>query len=75
MSKPEVNWSAHDQYPENEIECTCGMIYQSHSKHVNHEGKLVGVTRKPCPACGKDHDHIRAARSTPERQVLHRGDS
>ena len=74
MTKPVVDWSVFDKYERSEIECKCGAFYLSHSKHVQHEGKFMGVTRQPCPACGAEYDHIRAARSGPIYEVIGKKD-
>lgn len=70
MSEPIIDWTVSHRYSEYEIECVCGRVYRSHSKHVMHEGRLVGVTEKPCPDCGKTSDHIRRASSGPEEWTL-----
>lgn len=65
-----IDWSAHDKYERATITCECGTVYLSHCKHVNHEGRFVGVTQTPCPSCGKDVGHIRRAEHPPERWTI-----
>lgn len=68
---PEVDWTAHDQYPENELHCRCGQIYNSHSKFVASVGTVV--SRKPCPGCNQLVGHVRAARDMQSyRQTIRR---
>lgn len=67
---PIVDWDAFEQYPQNTIECTCGAVYRSHSKHVIHGTNLVGVTQTPCPTCSKTIGHIRRASTHGEKQIL-----
>jgi hypothetical protein len=67
---PVVDWSVFDQYPENTCYCRCEFVYRSHTKIVNHEGKLVQVSRKPCPDCGKSVSNTKRVSSDPERMIL-----
>lgn len=66
----DVEWSRFDQYSEDTIECRCGKIYRSHCKGVVIGESYSLITRKPCPGCGETQDHVRAARSDPEYQVI-----
>jgi hypothetical protein len=65
-----IKWEAHNQYPENTCECRCGAIFRSHSRYSSTRGL---ISRKPCPACGKD-DGLRAARSDPEEMTITKKD-
>ena len=64
-----IDWSAHDKYSENTIECRCGAIYRSHSKAVLGPPIRI-VTRKPCPSCGESDGNARRASSDPEEYVI-----
>lgn len=67
---PPIDWSVHDKYPPDEVACRCGRIYYSHVKARAVEGVFDIWTRLPCPACGKDHGHVRRASSPPEREII-----
>lgn len=69
-----VDWTVHDAFPENTIECRCGAFYRSHSKGVSSESGVGFVirSRKPCPACGETEDNARAVRSDPEVMTIRR---
>ena len=41
-----IDWTAHDEFPENTITCACGTVFRSHSKWTADRGI---ATRKPCP--------------------------
>lgn len=45
--------------------CRCGAVFRSHYKFKWIEGKGVGVTKDPCPACGSHLDIFRSS-SDPE---------
>jgi hypothetical protein len=60
-----IDWAEFDRYPENTCRCRCGTEFRSHSKLANVGGRFVLVTRRPCPACGRD-DSLNASRSDPE---------
>jgi hypothetical protein len=62
----EVDWTAFNKYSEDTIECRCGAVYRSHAKAKLLETGFTVITRKPCPACGKDRGHVRSARTDPE---------
>lgn len=66
MFEKEIDWTPLLKYSENTIECACGTIYRSHSKGMAYHESITIVTRKPCPSCGRDHDHVRACRSDVE---------
>ena len=61
-----IDWTAHDEFPENTITCACGTVFRSHSKWTADRGI---ATRKPCPGCARC-DHMRQASSDPERVAL-----
>lgn len=64
-----VDWSGHDGFPENTVECWCGTVFRSHSTYKLHLGI---VSRKSCPQCGK-HVDKRAAYSDPESFTIEGG--
>ena len=64
----EIDWSEFNKWPESEITCGCGAVYQSHCKFVN-EPKRGTVSRRPCPGCGRTDD-VRQASSPPERMTI-----
>lgn len=68
--KPIVDWGPLQRFPQDSIECRCGQHYRSRCKAVRYADKLVLVTETPCPGCGAEFDHVRAARSGPEEWTL-----
>jgi len=40
--------------PEDYCRCRCGKNFRSHAKITSRGGKLVTITQKPCPNCGKN---------------------
>jgi hypothetical protein len=64
----DIDWSKHDAYPEDTVECSCGASYRSHVKLKKTDDGIHLFTRKPCPACG--HSIAHAARSDPETWTL-----
>ena len=67
---PVIDWSVHEKYERSTLACACGAVYLSHYKFLKHQGRLVGVSKDPCPACGKNIDNIRRAESPPERWTI-----
>ena len=61
----DIDWSGFN-WPEDECECCCGALFRSHTKWVTNRGV---VSRKPCPACGRD-DNYRRVTSEPELVTL-----
>jgi hypothetical protein len=53
-----TDWSAHDRFSENTIECSCGEVFRSHSKW---SAKFGIETRKPCPSCHQTSGMRRAS--------------
>lgn len=53
-----IDWTVFDKYSEDTCYCGCGAVFRSHGKFVN-KPKCGLVTRKPCPACGKNDDICR----------------
>jgi len=64
-----IDWTGHSDYPPDHCECKCGGRWDSHTKTIIHKGKMVIVTEKPCPKCGKN-DEIRAVRGDWEQQII-----
>ena len=65
----EVDWTEFDQFPEDTCYCWCGCEYRSHAKMVKRD-RLIMVSRKPCPGCGKVEGHLRRVSSDPEVMTL-----
>ncbi len=65
-TKPVVDWSLHEG-PKNELRCTCGHVWRSHSKFVGAVLKIV--PEFDCPVCGH-WDLILGASSGRERFTL-----
>lgn len=65
-----INWSLHYKYPRDSITCRCGAVYRSHAKGISRNGTFTVATELPCPGCGSDIDHVRAASSEPERVTI-----
>ncbi len=61
-----IDWTLFDKFKEPECECECGAVFRSYAKHVRVDNVFVGVTQKPCPSCGKTHDHLRRVSYDPE---------
>jgi len=72
MTNPVVNWTAHNAFSENTIQCRCGTTYRSHSKAWMHEGRILSMTRKPCPGCGATSGHVVRATSDVETMTISR---
>ena len=51
--------------------CSCGRVFRSHHKlhKLPRSGKLIGVTRDPCPTCGSYLDVNRSS-TDPEDMTL-----
>lgn len=64
-----IDWSKHDEYPENTVTCSCGSEFRSHAKAVFDGPKPTIASRKPCPQCGATRDH-RSSRSDPELMTI-----
>jgi len=58
----DFDWDAFDDFPENEVECSCETVFRSYSRWTFPVGI---VSRKPCPSCGRSEGH-RASRSDVE---------
>jgi len=71
MGMPTDEWAIFDQYPENTCECMCGAVYRSHSRYTMARGL---ISRKPCPACGKDNG-VRRSSSDPEYMTITKKDT
>jgi hypothetical protein len=71
MTQPVIDWSGHDKYSEHTNTCRCGAVFRSHAKFVMDKCRMV--TRKPCPACGRDDDLSRCE-SDSEVETLRAGD-
>lgn len=54
MTRPEIDWSEFDQYPQSHCYCVCGNQFLSHAKLVRIGTELVCISRKPCPKCKGD---------------------
>lgn len=61
-----IDWSLSDKFAEDIIYCKCGEIYRSHSKLLPLGNRLIIYTRKSCPKCGKDYDHVKRVTSEKE---------
>lgn len=67
---PDVDWSILNQYPPDWVECVCGERFASRFKFQQRGPELVGCTQVPCPKCGKEHGHVKTARSGPFEENL-----
>lgn len=70
MIVPEIDWTKHDEYPRNIIECGCGQQYYSHSKAVSIESEFVIITREKCPRCHKCVGNAYRVSSSPEVMAI-----
>lgn len=64
MAGQKINWSLSDKFPEDTVTCKCGAVFRSHVRAVTVDGKVVTISRKPCPKCGKDNS-FRSVKSDP----------
>ena len=62
-----IDWSVFDEYPEDTCSCRCGEVFRSHAKFVRDVSRVI--TRKACPACGKNSDFSRIE-SDPEKYTI-----
>jgi hypothetical protein len=68
VTTPAIDWSRHDQYPEDTATCECGRSWLTHGKFVYAPAPHVEA-RKPCPGCGKTDKFARLS-SAPELMAI-----
>lgn len=61
-----VDWTPFKQWSLSTNYCRCGAVYHAYYKVRRLENKgYVGVTDRPCPACGR-YDNVRRSSTEPE---------
>ena len=66
-----IDWDSALQFEPNMNFCSCGAEYRSHYRVKSVDGKLIGITRVPCPSCGQYTNVVRSA-TPPEYPDLKR---
>jgi len=68
--RPTVDWSIHERFPLDEVECKCGVIFYAYAKLITTSVRGVHlVSRIPCPGCGFD-DRVLRVCSAPESVAI-----
>lgn len=65
----EIDWTQFGDTVTSTAYCRCGMVFRSHAKAVNIEGRWKCVSRIPCPQCGQ-HDNIYRVSTDPEQFII-----